>query len=69
MFLIVPQDIGDLLQTRGGEIGVTTKRKRRCGWLDLALLRYTGMVNGYTSICLTKLDILDTLPEIKVGVK
>lgn len=59
---------GELLQTRGAEIGVTTRRKRRCGWLDLPLLRYTGMVNGYTSICLTKLDILDTMEEIKVAI-
>jgi len=61
-------DIGELLQTRGGEIGVTTKRKRRCGWLDLAVLRHTHMVNGYTAVAVTKLDILDVLPEIKVGV-
>lgn len=61
-------EIGSLLQKRGGEIGVTTQRVRRCGWLDLALLRYTAMVNGYTSICVTKLDILDTLKEIKVAV-
>ncbi|XP_030369773.1 adenylosuccinate synthetase [Scaptodrosophila lebanonensis] len=61
-------EIGDLLQTRGFEVGVTTKRKRRCGWLDIPLLKYTSLVNGYTCICLTKLDILDTLPEIKVAV-
>lgn len=61
-------EIGELLQSRGFEVGVTTKRKRRCGWLDVPLLRYTSLVNGYTSICLTKLDILDTLPEIKVCV-
>ncbi|XP_011193293.1 adenylosuccinate synthetase [Zeugodacus cucurbitae] len=61
-------EFGELLQTRGAEIGVTTKRKRRCGWLDIPLLKYTSLVNGYTSICLTKLDILDTLPEIKVAV-
>ncbi|KAH8354147.1 hypothetical protein KR084_001693 [Drosophila pseudotakahashii] len=61
-------EIGDLLQTRGFEIGVTTKRKRRCGWLDIPLLKYTSLVNGYTCICITKLDILDTLPEIKVAV-
>ncbi|CAD7084206.1 unnamed protein product [Hermetia illucens] len=60
--------IGDMLQERGGEIGVTTKRKRRCGWLDIPLLKYTSLVNGYTAICLTKLDILDTLPEIEVAV-
>lgn len=61
--------IGELLQVNGAEIGVTTKRKRRCGWLDLALLHYTNMVNGYTAICLTKLDILDTLSEIQIGVR
>lgn len=61
-------EIGELLQTRGGEIGVTTKRKRRCGWLDIPVLRHTHMVNGYTAVALTKLDILDVLPEIKVGV-
>ncbi|KDR10573.1 adenylosuccinate synthetase isoform X2 [Zootermopsis nevadensis] len=59
---------GNLLQTRGREVGVTTKRKRRCGWLDLALLQYTTMVNGYSALCVTKLDILDTLAEIKVGI-
>lgn len=47
---------------------MTTKRKRRCGWLDLVLLKYTSIINGYTGICLTKLDILDTLAEIKVGI-
>ncbi|PZC77826.1 hypothetical protein B5X24_HaOG202937 [Helicoverpa armigera] len=61
-------ETGRLLQERGHEVGVTTKRVRRCGWLDLVVLRYTAMVNGYTSICLTKMDILDTLPEIKVGI-
>ncbi|KAI8130792.1 hypothetical protein FF38_12568 [Lucilia cuprina] len=61
-------EFGELLQTRGFEVGVTTKRKRRCGWLDIPLLKYTSLVNGYTCICLTKLDILDTLEEIKVAV-
>jgi len=61
-------EIGDLLQSRGGEIGVTTKRKRRCGWLDLAVLRHTHMVNGYTAVAVTKLDILDVLPEVKIGI-
>ncbi|XP_044263999.1 adenylosuccinate synthetase [Tribolium madens] len=60
--------IGNCLQERGAEVGVTTKRKRRCGWLDVFLLQYTNIVNGYTALCLTKLDILDTLPEIKLGV-
>ncbi|XP_055693893.1 adenylosuccinate synthetase-like isoform X2 [Lutzomyia longipalpis] len=60
--------IGEILQSRGGEIGETTKRKRRCGWLDLVLLRYTAIVNGYTDLYLTKLDILDTFKEIKVAI-
>ncbi|KAK6639537.1 hypothetical protein RUM43_007810 [Polyplax serrata] len=60
--------IGEHLQTKGMEIGVTTKRKRRCGWLDLVLLKFTSMVNGYTSLCVTKLDILDSLAEIKLGI-
>ncbi|GLV43319.1 Adenylosuccinate Synthetase [Carabus blaptoides fortunei] len=61
-------DIGELLQSRGHEIGVTTMRKRRCGWLDVHMLKYTNMVNGYTALCLTKLDILDTLAELKIAV-
>uniref|UniRef100_A0AAY4CK87 Adenylosuccinate synthetase isozyme 1 n=1 Tax=Denticeps clupeoides TaxID=299321 RepID=A0AAY4CK87_9TELE len=61
-------EVGELLQTRGHEVGVTTGRKRRCGWLDLVILRYAQMINGFTAIALTKLDILDVLEEIKVGV-
>ncbi|KAG4072864.1 hypothetical protein HA402_002607 [Bradysia odoriphaga] len=62
------EDFDDLLQTRGREVGLTTGRVRRCGWLDLILLKYSSTVNGYTAICLTKLDILDAMKEIKVGV-
>ncbi|XP_039616664.1 adenylosuccinate synthetase isozyme 2-like isoform X1 [Polypterus senegalus] len=61
-------EIGDLLQKRGSEFGVTTGRKRRCGWLDLVLVKYAHMVNGFSALALTKLDILDVLKEIKVGV-
>uniref|UniRef100_A0A667YWE0 Adenylosuccinate synthetase n=1 Tax=Myripristis murdjan TaxID=586833 RepID=A0A667YWE0_9TELE len=61
-------EIGELLQTRGKEVGVTTGRKRRCGWLDLVLIKYAHMINGFTALALTKLDILDVFPEIKVGV-
>uniref|UniRef100_A0A452ENA1 Adenylosuccinate synthetase n=1 Tax=Capra hircus TaxID=9925 RepID=A0A452ENA1_CAPHI len=61
-------EIGELLQTRGREFGVTTGRKRRCGWLDLVLLKYAHMINGFTALALTKLDILDIFTEIKVGV-
>ena len=63
------QDIGEFLQSVGHEVGVTTGRKRRCGWLDIPLLRFTALVNGYTAIALTKTDILDTLKEIKIGVE
>lgn len=59
--------IGDALQSLGHEIGVTTKRRRRCGWLDCVLLRYTNMLNDYTALALTKLDVLSTLDEIKIG--
>ncbi|XP_065263342.1 adenylosuccinate synthetase isozyme 1-like [Emys orbicularis] len=62
-------EIGELLQSRGQEFGVTTGRKRRCGWLDLMLVRYAHMINGFSALALTKLDILDTFPEIKVGVE
>lgn len=58
---------GDSLQALGHEIGVTTKRKRRCGWLDCVLLNYTNMLNDYSALALTKLDVLSTLDEIKIG--
>jgi len=61
-------EIGHILQTKGKEIGVTTKRKRRCGWLDLVLLKYSNMINGYTALAITKLDILDEFEEIKICV-
>ncbi|KAF3921685.1 hypothetical protein ABW21_db0202340 [Orbilia brochopaga] len=60
--------IGQHLQLVGREIGVTTGRRRRCGWLDLVVLKHSMMVNHYTSLNLTKLDVLDDLPEIKVAV-
>ncbi|GMG19189.1 unnamed protein product [Ambrosiozyma monospora] len=59
---------GEALQTIGHEYGVTTGRKRRCGWLDLVVLKYSAMINGYTSLNITKLDVLDTFKQIKVGV-
>ncbi|KAL0095295.1 putative ADE12-adenylosuccinate synthetase [Phycomyces blakesleeanus] len=61
-------DIGEHLQTVGFEFGVTTGRKRRCGWLDMVVVKYSTMINGYTSFNVTKLDILDQLPVIKVAV-
>ena len=62
-------EVGEFLQQTGHEFGVTTGRKRRCGWLDIPLLRYTSSVNGYSAVALTKLDILDTLEEIRIGVE
>ena len=59
-------EFGDFLRKQGGEFGTTTGRPRRCGWLDLVVLRYAIRVNGITEICLTKLDVLDGLEEIKV---
>lgn len=61
-------EIGSLLQSKGGEFGVTTKRPRRCGWLDLVLLKYTNIINGFTCLNLTKLDILSGLDELKIAV-
>jgi adenylosuccinate synthase len=57
---------GDLLRTRGNEYGAVTGRPRRCGWLDLPLLRYAGMINGISWLVVTKLDVLDELAEIPV---
>jgi len=59
-------EIGTMLQVRGAEIGTTTNRTRRCGWLDMVGLKYAVRVNGVTDICLTKLDVLDECPEVMV---
>ena len=63
-----PDEIGRLLGERGKEFGVNTGRRRRCGWFDAVLVRQIVRVAGITGIALTKLDILDALPEIKVCV-
>jgi adenylosuccinate synthase len=57
---------GELLRREGNEFGAVTGRPRRCGWFDVPLLRYTTMVNGFGSLLITKLDVLDTLAEIPV---
>ena len=51
----------------GGEFGATTGRPRRCGWFDAVLARFASQVNGLTGIAVTKLDVLDTLPELQVA--
>jgi len=58
----------DALRERGNEYGAVTGRPRRCGWLDLVVLRYSALVNGITSLVVTKLDVLDHLAEIPVCV-
>src|SRR6202008_4228445 len=59
---------GDLLRARGNEYGAVTGRPRRCGWMDLPLLRYAGMINGISWLVVTKLDVLDEFSEIPVCV-
>ncbi|MCJ7507844.1 MAG: adenylosuccinate synthase, partial [candidate division Zixibacteria bacterium] len=56
----------EAIREKGKEFGATTGRPRRCGWLDLVLLKYSVRVNGITKIALTKLDVLDDLGKIKV---
>lgn len=62
---LLDQD-GDSLRDRGNEFGSVTKRPRRCGWLDTVLLRRAIQLNSVSGLCLTKLDVLDTLPHIKI---
>ena len=57
---------GENLREVGKEFGATTGRPRRCGWFDLVIARYAARINGLTEIALTKLDVLDNLPAIKV---
>ena len=61
-------EVGELLCSAGHEYGVTTGRKRRCGWLDLVIGKYAVDVNGLTDIALTKLDVLSEFDTVKVCV-
>jgi adenylosuccinate synthase len=67
-----PTEMPDLeakeVRDRGQEYGAVTGRPRRCGWLDLVMLRYAVMLNGIGSLVVTKLDVFDTQPEIQVCV-
>lgn len=60
--------VGKELGTRGHEFGATTGRQRRCGWFDAVALRRSAQINGLTGMCLTKLDVMDELDEVKVCV-
>ncbi|MFH1840014.1 MAG: adenylosuccinate synthase [Nanoarchaeota archaeon] len=60
---------GNILREKGGEFGATTGRPRRCGWQDIPVLRHSILVNGFNSLILTKLDVLDHLEELKICTK
>jgi len=60
-------EIAGLIRERGHEYGTTTGRPRRCGWFDAVAARFSTRVNGYTQAVITRLDVLDTLPAIKIG--
>ena len=63
-----PGTVGYHLSTVGQERGTVTGRARRCGWLDAAALKRSILINGVSGLCLTKLDVLDGLPEVKMAV-
>ncbi len=60
--------MGEAIRKKGNEYGAVTGRPRRCGWLDLPLLRYSAMINGISWLVVTKLDVLDEMAEIPVCV-
>ena len=62
----ISDDTADLLRARGQEYGAVTGRPRRCGWLDLPLLRYSNMINGTEWLVVTKMDVMDACTEIPV---
>ena len=66
--MAVPGSVGHHLSTVGQELGTVTGRMRRCGWLDAAALKRSMIINGISGVCITKLDVLDGLPEIKICV-
>jgi len=61
-------NVGEIIQKEGQEYGTVTGRPRRCGWFDAELVRFSAQLNGATQLALTKLDVLDTLPNIKICV-
>jgi adenylosuccinate synthase len=61
-------ETGNFLREEGGEYGATTGRPRRCGWFDAVAVRYSARLNGFTGLALTKLDVLDHLDRIRIGV-
>ncbi|HEX9928926.1 MAG TPA: adenylosuccinate synthase [Pyrinomonadaceae bacterium] len=62
------EELAHLIRERGNEYGSVTRRPRRCGWFDAVATKYAADLNGFNSVALTKLDVLDALDEIKVCV-
>ncbi|MEZ0537107.1 adenylosuccinate synthase [Caldicellulosiruptoraceae bacterium PP1] len=62
-------ETGDMIREKGFEYGTTTGRPRRCGWLDLVVVRYASLINGIDKIALTKLDTLSDIPKLKICVQ
>jgi adenylosuccinate synthase len=62
----IKDTLGEEIRERGGEYGATTGRPRRCGWLDMVILRHSARINGLTGIVITKLDVLDGIETIKI---
>jgi adenylosuccinate synthase len=60
--------IGKMLATKGHEFGATTGRARRCGWFDAAALKRSIQINGVSGMCITKLDVMDGMETIRLGV-
>jgi adenylosuccinate synthase len=58
--------LGEEIREKGGEYGATTGRPRRCGWLDIVILRHSARINGLTGIAVTKLDVLDGIKTLKI---
>src|SRR5690606_10652133 len=63
----LPPPLQEQVRELGGEFGATTGRPRRCGWFDAVVVRFASRVNGLTGLAVTKLDVLDTLPELRIA--
>ncbi|MBI4195308.1 MAG: adenylosuccinate synthase [Betaproteobacteria bacterium] len=61
-------DVGKQLASRGNEFGATTGRPRRCGWFDAAALKRSIQINGVSGLCVTKLDVLDGIEKVRIGI-
>jgi adenylosuccinate synthase len=64
----LPSELETEMRIRGKEYGATTGRPRRCGWFDAVIVRYAGMINGLDGMFITKLDVLDEIPRLKICV-